>query len=190
MVWQTTVICLFMSSFFSEINSSFPKSKNNTPHNRMKQHLEGRMLRDRWEAFISDHLLQELPQDANNDLENSQWGAVYLCFGCDFGFQSYSQELIECLGVVQWSLIHTCLMANSKQHLQHIQVCCCFNRYISVFIGISRLYQPVFWLFICKFENKKHVNVNEQTTNNLAVWGASPLPIILWWFQLSVKSHH
>lgn len=72
MVWQTTVICLFMSSSFSEINSSFPKPENTTPHKRMKQHLEGRMLRDRCKAFISDHLLQELPQDANDDLQNQQ----------------------------------------------------------------------------------------------------------------------
>ena len=61
-----------MSSSFSEINSSFPKPENTTPHKRMKQHLEGRMLRDRCKAFISDHLLQELPQDANDDLQNQQ----------------------------------------------------------------------------------------------------------------------
>ena len=42
----------------------------------MKQRLEGRMLRDRCKTFISDHLFQELSQDVNDDLQNSQRGAV------------------------------------------------------------------------------------------------------------------
>ena len=32
------------------------------------------MLRDRGKTFISDHLFQELPQDANDDLQNSRGG--------------------------------------------------------------------------------------------------------------------
>lgn len=73
MTLSDTLISLFMANSFPEIKavSPLPKMKNSTPH-RMKQSLEDRMLRDRCKAFISDHLLQELPQDANDDLQNQQ----------------------------------------------------------------------------------------------------------------------
>ena len=84
--------------FFSEIKvvSSFPKT---TRHNRMKQRLECRMLCDRCKAFISDHLFQELPQDANNYLQNQQGGEYCRpCLRDAFGF--HSNLLRGCLGVL------------------------------------------------------------------------------------------
>lgn len=49
------------------------------------------MLCDRCKTSISDHLFQELSQDANNDLQNTQGRAQYpkRCLGYVFGFQSY-----------------------------------------------------------------------------------------------------
>ena len=72
MACQTNLV-VHVQHFFGEIKvvSSFPKT---TRHNRMKQRLECRMLRDRCKTFISDHLFQELPQDANDDLQNPQRG--------------------------------------------------------------------------------------------------------------------
>ena len=112
--WCNKPICLFMSSSFSEIKavSSFPKRKNSTP-DRMKQRLERRMLRDRCKAFICDHLFQELPQDANNYLQNSHGEAQHpkRFFGYVFWFPVIpSQDLIECLGVIQWALVTSCCL--------------------------------------------------------------------------------
>ena len=91
MTLSDTLISLFMANFFPEIKavSPLPKMKNSTPH-RMKQSLEDRMLRDRCKAFISDHLFQELSQDANNYLQNPQEGNTLSGFlVMFFGFQSY-----------------------------------------------------------------------------------------------------
>ena len=75
--WCDTLICAFMSSSFRKSGQFLPFQKHKTDcHNRMKQRLERRMLRDRCKTFISDHVFQELSQDANNDLQNPQEGST------------------------------------------------------------------------------------------------------------------
>ena len=102
--------------FFGEIKvvSSFPKTKT-ARHKRMKQRLKGRKLRDRCKTFISDHLFQELPQDANNYLQNPQrgrstLGGIFIRGMFLASVQSYLLELIECLGVLQWALAIQCFL--------------------------------------------------------------------------------
>ena len=95
-------------------------------------------------------------------------------------FSSHTFSGVKCLGLIHWVFIYTCLMANRQPPSTHPSV-------LLLKLVFIRICLNFFWLFACK---EKHVNVNEQTTNNLAVWGASTLPIFLSSFQLSVKSHH
>ena len=100
--WCAKLICLFMShSFFrNQGGFIFSRKKRSTPA-RTKQRLERRMLRDRCKTCICDHLFQELPQNANGDLQNPQVGRSSLIKRC-FGYLCHtSQELCKCLGVVQ-----------------------------------------------------------------------------------------
>lgn len=67
MMWQTNLRVHVLFIFGNQGGFILSKDKNSTP-DRMKQSLERRMLRDSCKTFISDHVLQEFPQDANDDL--------------------------------------------------------------------------------------------------------------------------
>lgn len=67
MMWQTNLRVHVLLIFGNQGGFILSKDKNSTP-DRMKQSLERRMLRDSCKTFISDHVLQEFPQDANDDL--------------------------------------------------------------------------------------------------------------------------